>query len=86
MTIPLSPRDPCGASVEEGSIMFGIGSHKRRGRSDTFAPSRIGGAALAGLGMLAWKWWRNRQASGRPTTPNPDRPFTESSNPSSGVY
>jgi hypothetical protein len=67
--------------------MFGIGSHKRRGRSDTFAPNRIRGAALAGLGMLAWKWWRNRQASGRPTTTaNPDRPFTESSTPSADVY
>jgi hypothetical protein len=56
--------------------MFGIGRNKRRVRHDKFGPSRLRGAALAGLGMLAWKWWRNRQASGaRPTTH--DRPFTD---------
>lgn len=48
--------------------MLRIGS-KRRSRSDTFAPKRLGGAALAGLGVLAWKWWRNRQESGPGTSP-----------------
>jgi hypothetical protein len=56
--------------------MFGLGN-KRRVRNDTFAPNRIRGAALAGLGMLAWQWWRKRQAS-RPVT-NPNRSFGESS-------
>jgi hypothetical protein len=57
--------------------MFGWGNKRRRGRNDTFAPNRIRGAAIAGLGMLAWQWWRKRQASSRPGR-NPDRPFTES--------
>jgi hypothetical protein len=65
--------------------MFGIGSSKRRGRNDTFAPSRIRGAALAGLGMLAWKWWRNRQSAGRPAT-NPERPFSETSTRAADTY
>ena len=45
--------------------MFGLGNKKRRMRSDTFAPNRIRGAALAGIGMLAWQLWRKRQARGR---------------------
>jgi hypothetical protein len=52
--------------------MFGFGNKKRRG--DTLAPNRLGGAALAGLGILAWRWWRNRQTPGRSTT-NPERTF-----------
>jgi hypothetical protein len=48
--------------------MLRIGN-RRRSRSDTFAPKRLGGAALVGLGMLAWKWWRNRQESGPRTSP-----------------
>ena len=47
--------------------MFGLGK-KRRVRSETFAPNRIRGAAIAGLGMLAWQWWRKRQASSRTPT------------------
>ena len=57
--------------------MFGFGGNKRRARSDTFAPSRIRGAALAGLGMLAWQWWRKRQAHG-PATTNPEKHSAES--------
>jgi hypothetical protein len=47
--------------------MFGFGntrSSRRQVRNDTFGGSRMRNAALAGIGMLAWKWWRNRQASG----------------------
>ena len=58
--------------------MFGFGNNRRRGRTETFAPSRIGGAALAGIGMLAWQWWRKRQESGRTRTPH-NQPFSESS-------
>jgi hypothetical protein len=49
--------------------MFGFGNRNTRGRvrNDTFGGSRMRNAALAGVGMLAWRWWRNRQASG-PTT------------------
>ncbi len=57
--------------------MFGIGNRKLRARNSTFAPGRLRGAALAGLGMLAWKWWRNRQTSD--TATNPDRVFPEGS-------
>jgi len=61
--------------------MFGFGN-KRRVRNDTFSPSRIRGAAIAGLGMLAWRWWRNRQATGQ----NPNRPFNHTpETPSAGT-
>jgi hypothetical protein len=43
--------------------MFGFGSNRRQVRNDTFGPSRLRNAALAGVGMLAWRWWRNRQSS-----------------------
>jgi hypothetical protein len=64
--------------------MFGFGNNRRRARSGTFAPNRIRGAALAGLGMLAWQWWRNRQQTGRTTT-NPGNSFSETSKPSAGA-
>jgi hypothetical protein len=56
--------------------MFGLGNKRRRARSETFAPNRIRGAALAGLGVLAWQWWRRRQASSQPGA-HPNRSFTE---------
>jgi hypothetical protein len=66
--------------------MFGFGSNRRRGRTETFAPSRIRGAALAGIGMLAWQWWRKRHQTSRPGT-NPNEPFSESSRtPSASTY
>ena len=55
--------------------MFGFGNKRGRLRTDTFAPSRIRGAALAGLGMLAWQWWRKRQAPSRTTT-NPTNSYS----------
>ena len=61
--------------------MFGLGNKRRRMRSETFAPNRIRGAALAGIGMLAWQLWRRRQASNRLGT-RPDRPYPEGSRPS----
>jgi hypothetical protein len=64
--------------------MFGFGN-RRRVRNDTFSPSRIRGAALAGLGMLAWKWWRNRQATA-PSATNPNRPFPDTTNRPSDAY
>ena len=42
--------------------MFGFGS-RRRVRNETFSPNRVRNALLAGAGMLAWRWWRNRQGS-----------------------
>ena len=65
--------------------MFGFGNKRGRGRNDTFAPSRIRGAALAGLGMLALQWWRKRQASNR-TARNPGDTFSETSRRSADAY
>jgi len=58
--------------------MFGLGNKRRPARSDTFSSNRIRGAALAGLGMLAWQWWRKRQGSSQPGN-NPGRPYTDRS-------
>ena len=49
--------------------MFGFGS-RRRVRNETFGPSRLRNALLAGAGMLAWRWWKNRQAA-RQNNPGP---------------
>ena len=65
--------------------MFGFGNNRRRGRTETFAPSRIRGAALAGIGMLAWQWWRKRQALSRTTT-NPANTFSETSRRSADAF
>jgi hypothetical protein len=65
--------------------MFGFGNKRRGVRNDTFSSTRIRGAAIAGLGMLAWQWWRKRQASSQPGT-NPGRSFTESSRTPTGGY
>jgi hypothetical protein len=65
--------------------MFGLKTNRRSARNETFSPSRIRGAALAGLGMLAWRWFRNRQASSNPTT-NPDQNFSEPSTRASSSY
>ena len=48
--------------------MFGFGSKRRRARNDSFGSGKLRTAAMAGIGMLAWKWWRNRQAGERQTS------------------
>ncbi len=58
--------------------MFGFGNSRRRARSDTSGSHKIRNAAMAGIGMLAWKWWRNRQEAGRAST-SPERSFSERS-------
>jgi hypothetical protein len=64
--------------------MFGLGN-KRRVRNETFSSSRVRNALLAGAGMLAWRWWRNRQGSGQSSTHQTR--FSESSRtPASGAY
>lgn len=65
--------------------MFGFGNKRRKVRNDTFGPGRIRTAAVAGLGMLAWKWWRNRQSTER-ATGSPDRSFTEGSSPAGSGF
>lgn len=59
--------------------MFGIGSRDRRQvRNDTFGGNKMRNAAIAGVGMLAWKWWRNRQQSSQQTAGG-DRSYSERS-------
>jgi len=48
--------------------MFGFGKNKRRRSRGFFGNSSLRNAALAGVGMLALRWWRNRQAGGRGPT------------------
>lgn len=51
--------------------MFGFGSRKRTtyrrnaGIGGTFLGGGLRRAAVMGLGMMAYRWWRNRQAAGR---------------------
>ena len=73
--------------------MFGFGSRNRnRVRHDTFGGNNIRNAAIAGIGMLAWKWWRNRQANdqwsgsvNRSSSGSSEQSFSESS-PGGGRY
>jgi hypothetical protein len=53
-----------GAQAKE-TIMFGLGNRNRgrQVRYGTFGGNRMRNAALAGVGMLAWRWWKNRQAN-----------------------
>jgi hypothetical protein len=47
--------------------MFGFGNRNRQttGRNTgVFSNTRLRNAALAGLGMMAFRWWRNRNAGG----------------------
>jgi hypothetical protein len=65
--------------------MFGFLNRTRRSRS-AFRPGGIRGAALAGVGMLAWRWWRNRKGSDTMSTPHRYRTFTgRGSSPSTGA-
>jgi hypothetical protein len=52
--------------------MFGFGNRNRQvtgRRGGAFGGSNLRNAAIAGLGMLAVRWWRNRQTSGQPPAP-----------------
>jgi len=65
--------------------MFGIGNRDRRQvRNDTFGGSNMRNAAIAGVGMLAWKWWKNRQQSSQQSNAGnrqfSDQSYTGSSN------
>lgn len=48
--------------------MFGIGNRRssRAGRGGVFSGGALRRAAIAGLGMLAVRWWRSRQAGTPP--------------------
>jgi hypothetical protein len=74
--------------------MFGFGNNdRRRVRNDTFGSNKLRNAAIAGAGMLAWQWWKNRQSTSRPTTganrsfsETSDRSFSERAEASSGRF
>jgi hypothetical protein len=81
--------------------MFGFGNRNRnrnRVRNDTFGSSKLRNAAIAGVGMLAWQWWKNRQSNtqsntqwsggmNRSSTGNSERSFSEeTSSPVAGRY
>jgi hypothetical protein len=64
--------------------MFGLGN-KRRVRNETFSSSRVRNALLAGAGMLAWRWWRNRQGT-NPSTTHQSRSSESSRTSVPGTY
>jgi hypothetical protein len=59
--------------------MFGLGNRNRgrRVRNDTFGGSNMRNAALAGVGMLAWRWWKNRQGNANQTTHHQNQSFSD---------
>jgi hypothetical protein len=65
--------------------MFGFGNNRRQVRNDTFSSNRVRNAALAGVGMLAWRWWRNRQTSNQPNNYQ-NRSFSDSETRSTASY
>jgi hypothetical protein len=67
--------------------MFGIGNRNQRGRrvrNDTFGGSNLRNAALAGVGMLAWRWWRNRQSNANQPSSYQGQSFNDSHTRSAG--
>ena len=48
--------------------MFGLGKNKRRRTRGFFGNSSLRNTALAGVGMLALRWWHNRRPAGRSPT------------------
>jgi hypothetical protein len=49
--------------------MFGRSSTGRSQQRGALSSSNLRKAAIAGLGMLALRWWRNRQRSGPTSRP-----------------
>jgi hypothetical protein len=47
--------------------MFGRRTETRGTRGGVFGGTNLRKAAIAGVGMLALQWWRNRQAANRPS-------------------
>lgn len=65
--------------------MFGFGSNRRQMRNDTFSSNRVRNAALAGVGMLAWRWWKNRQTTSQPNNYQ-NRSFSDSETRQTGSF
>ena len=49
--------------------MFGFRRTRVRSRAGSLSGSNLRRALIAGAGMLALRWWRNRQGSGRGVNP-----------------
>jgi hypothetical protein len=49
--------------------MFGFRRTPARNRGGALGGTNLRRALVAGAGMLAVRWWRNRQASGRGVNP-----------------
>jgi hypothetical protein len=60
--------------------MFAFRTPARRNRRGTFSGTNVRNALLAGAGMLAWKWWRNRQSPGRTGSESTTRRSTSPEN------
>jgi hypothetical protein len=54
--------------------MFGRRRVGRRTQRGVFSGANLRNAAIAGAGVLALKWWRNRQSSNR--SPQPAEPMS----------
>jgi len=67
--------------------MFGIGNRNRgrKVRNNTFGGTNLRNAALAGVGMLAWRWWRNRQSNVNQPSNYQHQSFDENSTRSAGA-
>jgi hypothetical protein len=55
--------------------MFGRRRTGRRTQRGAFSGQNLRNAAIAGVGMLAMRWWRNRQSTNR--NPQPAEPMTQ---------
>ena len=57
--------------------MFGFGKRNRKsyrrnmGSGGVFSGGGLRRAAVMGLGVMAYRWWRNRQAAGGGGAPGP---------------
>jgi hypothetical protein len=49
--------------------MFGRRTTRPRQQRGALSTSNLRKAAIAGVGMLALRWWRNRQNAGRTSRP-----------------
>jgi hypothetical protein len=65
--------------------MFGFGNRRPNApRQGTFGPRNLRNAAIAGLGMLAVRWWRNRQSQNRSPSTGAQSDFGQTG--SSGTF
>ena len=59
------------------ATMFGRRNTGRRQQGGALNSSNLRKAAIAGVGMLALRWWRNRQSSSRTSRPGESASSTQ---------